>query len=97
MHLVEILEHHFPTYHVRDKGELNRNDINHLDQWEKEMKRTNNWLPGKEEPLKIALTSGASCPDILVDEVLLQILEYFEDTNKVGDVISPFEEKLEPE
>jgi 4-hydroxy-3-methylbut-2-enyl diphosphate reductase len=97
MHLVEILEHHFPTYHVRDKGELRRNDIHHFDQWEKEMKQTKGWLPGKEEPLKIALTSGASCPDILVDEVLLQILEYFEDTNKVGDVISPFEEKLEPE
>ncbi len=97
MHLVEILEHHFPTYHVRDKGELSPDLINHFDQWDKEMKRTRDWLAMKESPHKIALTSGASCPDILVDEVLLQILEYFEDTNKVGDVISPFEEKLEPE
>ena len=97
MHLVEILEHQFPTYHVRDKGELNRDEIQHFDQWDKEMKQTADWIPGKETPLKIALTSGASCPDILVDEVLLQILEYFEGTNNVGDVISPFEEKLESE
>ncbi len=94
MHLVEILEHHFPTYHVRDKGELSRSDINHFDQWYKEMKRTNDWLPGKEEPIKIALTSGASCPDILVDEILLQILEYFEDIKDIDQVMAPFEDKM---
>lgn len=97
MHLVEILEHQFPTYHVRDKGELNRDEIQHFDQWDKEMKQTADWIPGKETPLKIALTSGASCPDILVDEVLLQILEYFEGTKEVEEVIDPFEEKLESE
>jgi len=97
MHLVEILEHQFPTYHVRDKGELNRDEIQHFDQWDKEMKQTADWIPGKETPLKIALTSGASCPDILVDEVLLQVLEYFEGTKDVDEVIAPFEKKLEAE
>lgn len=97
MHLVEILEQKFPTYHVRDKGELSLNAINHFDQWKKEMKRTNDWLPMKEAPLKIALTSGASCPDILVDEVLLQILEYFEDTKDIDQVMAPFGDKMERE
>ena len=97
MHLVEILEHQFPTYHVRDKGELKRDEIQHFDQWDKEMKQTADWIPGKETPLKIALTSGASCPDILVDEVLLQVLEYFEGTKDVDEVIAPFEKKLEAE
>lgn len=97
MHLVEILEHKFPTYHVRDKGELSENEIRHFDQWDKEMKLTENWLSNREEPLKIALTSGASCPDILVDEVLLQVLDYFEGTKEVDEVIAPFEEKLETE
>ena len=97
MHLVEILEHKFPTYHVRDKGELSKNKINHFDQWDKTMKETENWLSGSEKSLKIALTSGASCPDILVDEVLLQVLEYFDGTKDVDEVIAPFEEKLEAE
>jgi 4-hydroxy-3-methylbut-2-enyl diphosphate reductase len=61
------------------------------------MKRTESWLKSSNKPLKIALTSGASCPDILVDEVLLQILDYFEGTKEVNEVIAPFEEKLEPE
>lgn len=97
MHLVEILEHKFPTYHVRDKDELSKNKVLHFDQWAKELKQTENWLPDNGNPLKIALTSGASCPDILVDEVLLQVLEYFEKTKEVDEVIQPFEEKLEQE
>ncbi|WP_290876738.1 4-hydroxy-3-methylbut-2-enyl diphosphate reductase [Gracilimonas sp.] len=97
MHLVEILEHKFPTYHVRDAGELSESTILHFNQWDKEMKETKSWLPKSDTPLKIALTSGASCPDILVDEVLLQVLEYFEGTREVDEVISPFEEKLEAE
>ncbi len=97
MHLVEILEHHFPTFHVRDKSELGPEKIHHFDQWDKEMKETMNWLPSEKKPLRIALTSGASCPDILVDEVLLQVLDYFDETKKVDEVIAPFEEKLETE
>lgn len=97
MHLVEILEHKFPTYHVRDKGELSEDKILHFNQWDKAMKETENWLSSDKKPLKIALTSGASCPDILVDEVLLQVLDYFEGTKEVDEVISPFEEKLETE
>ena len=97
MHLVEILEHQFPTFHVRDKSELTPDKIHHFDQWDKEMKETENWLPSDKKPLKVALTSGASCPDVLVDEVLLQVLDYFDDTKEVDKVIAPFEEKLEAE
>ena len=97
MHLVEILEHEFPTYHVRDKGELSAKRIQHFNQWDKEMKQTDSWLPSNKNPLKVALTSGASCPDVLVDEVLLQVLEYFEGTKDVEEVIKPFEDKLEAE
>lgn len=97
MHLVEILEHQFPTYHVRDKGELSPQKINHFNQWDKEMKETKSWLPSGKKTLKIALTSGASCPDILVDEVLLEVLKYFDGTKDVDEVIAPFEKNLEEE
>lgn len=94
MHLVEILEHEFPTYHVRDAGELSPDSIHHFDQWDKEMKKSTDWLKGKGKPIKIALTSGASCPDVLVDEVLLQILEYMDGSKEVEKVMAPFDEKL---
>lgn len=94
MHLVEILEHSFPTYHVRDKGELQGSKkIRHFNQWEKEILETDNWIPSDKDPLKVAVTSGASCPDVLVDEVMLEILSYFENTRPVDEVIAPFEKE----
>ncbi len=96
MHLVEILEHSFPTYHVRDAEEIKSPEkIQHFNQWDKEIKQTENWLSSKDQPIDIAITSGASCPDVLVDEVMLKILDYFEDTRSVEEVIKPFEEELE--
>lgn len=94
MHLVEILEHHCPTYHIRDAGEFDSpSDIRHFDQWKKEIITTKKWLPSKKSgSLKIALTSGASCPDVLVDEVLLKILTFYPNAKDVDKVIRPFEE-----
>jgi 4-hydroxy-3-methylbut-2-enyl diphosphate reductase len=92
MHLVEILEHSFPTYHVRDAGELHGpEEIIHFDQWKKEILQTKDWLDIAKNPVRIAITSGASCPDVLVDEVMLKVLSYFEGTKEVDDVIAPFE------
>lgn len=92
MHLVEILEHSFPTFHVRDANEIKSDSlIKHFDQWKKEILETESWLPKDKNPLKIALTSGASCPDVLVDEVLLRLLEFFDDAKEVDEVIAPFE------
>lgn len=96
MHLVEILEHTFPTYHVRDAEEIISDElIGHFNQWDKEVKKTEDWLPKDDAPVKIAITSGASCPDVLVDEVILKVLSYFDGTRDVAEVIKPFEEQLD--
>ncbi len=95
MHLVEILEHSFPTYHVRDASEFkSKAEIHHFDQWKKEVLITKDWLP-TDRPLKVAITSGASCPDVLVDEVMLHILSYFENTKEVDEVMEPYKAKSE--
>lgn len=96
MHLVEILEEAFPTYHVRDAEEIDSpQKIRHFNQWDKEIKETVDWLPTDNTPVNIAITSGASCPDVLVDEVILKILKYFDNTRPVDEIIKPFEEQLE--
>ncbi len=95
MHLVEILEHSFPTYHVRDAEELKSPSvIQHFNQWEKSIRKTSEWLVKYDMPVDIAITSGASCPDVLVDEVILKILSFFDNTRSVEDVIQPFEKQL---
>ena len=97
MHLVEILEQAFPTYHVRDAEEFDDPDsIQHFDQWDQELKQSTDWLsPSQSEPVNIAITSGASCPDVLVDEVMLKILSYFDTDRSVEEVIEPFKKELE--
>ncbi len=94
IHLVELLEERFPTYHIRDASEItSRSEIHHFNQWNKQVERTRNWMPKAAEPVTIAITSGASCPDALVDEVLLKVASYFEGCRPVDEALQPFREE----
>ena len=96
MHLVEILEHNCPTFHIRDSGEFESPAcIHHFNQWKKEMFLFNDTAPTEKKGLKIALTSGASCPDVIVDEVLLKILDYYPESRSVEEVLEPYSELAE--
>lgn len=76
-HLVELCEEKLPTFFISGADEIKSSTIiNHYDYQNKKHLTTDNYLP-KKKPLKIILSSGASCPDALVDEVLEKILSYF--------------------
>ena len=51
---------------------------------------TNDWLPGSM-PVKILITSGASCPDAIVENVIEKILQYFPGARSVGKLQKMFE------
>ena len=93
MHIVELLEQAFPTYHIKNATEIDgKASISHFNQWKKEILTTANWLPEREEALTIAITSGASCPDSLVDEVIMKLCELAGDTRTLEEAMAPFEE-----
>jgi 4-hydroxy-3-methylbut-2-enyl diphosphate reductase len=95
-HLVEILENYFSTYHVRDATEIiGVEKVHHFNQWNQEITETRSWLPMQQDRVDVAITSGASCPDVLVDEVVLKILSFFEATRSVDEVMRPFKNELE--
>ena len=48
---------------------------------------TREFLPQKS-PIKIAITSGASCPDAIVDRVISRILELLEESTSLEEVFS---------
>ena len=74
-HLVELLERKFNTYFIRNESEIiDENQIYSFDIHTKERILNQNFLPDKQE-LRIAITSGASCPDKLVDEVIHKIIK----------------------
>lgn len=86
-HLVELLEQKFPSYFINGASCLGDDtSIRHYDIHKKEEVHTSNFLPENAVPT-IILTSGASCPDVLVDEVLQRILAYFPNTKSVEEVI----------
>lgn len=77
-HLVELCEEKLPTYFISSGEELiSETKIRHFDFHKKQMQQTNHYLPDKR-PLKVILTSGASCPDAVVDGVLDRLLSFFE-------------------
>lgn len=93
MHLVELLESKFPAFHIRDASEIKSEDeVHHFDQWDKVVKQTRGWLPQSKSPVTVAITSGASCPDALVDEVILKVVSYMEESLDVEEALAPFQD-----
>jgi len=87
-HLVELCERKFHTYFISSAGEIeNKNLIHHFDYFHNKMLITNNFLPDKN-PLKIVITSGASCPDSLLDEVMNKINSFFTQTKPLESVLA---------
>jgi 4-hydroxy-3-methylbut-2-en-1-yl diphosphate reductase len=95
-HLVELCEERMPTYFIRDASEIESRDaINHFDLHRRERVRTEGWMPPREAPIDIALTSGASCPDALVDEVIQKIVAMFPGARTAEEAVEELKSKNE--
>jgi 4-hydroxy-3-methylbut-2-en-1-yl diphosphate reductase len=87
-HLVELLEHNFPTYFISSEKEIeNEFTIHHFDYPNKKRIRTTPFLPKKEQ-LNIIITSGASCPDSLLDAVINKLNTYLNVNITVNEVLT---------
>jgi 4-hydroxy-3-methylbut-2-enyl diphosphate reductase len=90
-HIVELCERKFPTYFINAETEIkSAQEIHHYDYHRKERKITTGFLSQKT-PVNIILTSGASCPDTLVDRVMLKILGFYNNTKSVDKLLQEFE------
>jgi len=86
-HIVELCKTKFPTYFISSAEEiLSKNEINHFDYKNKKHEFSSLFLP-KKDPLSIVLTSGASCPDAMVEEVMDKILSYFPNAKSKEEVL----------
>lgn len=89
-HIVELCENKLPTFYINSAEEIkSKNEIYHFDIHQKKLIHSNAFIPEKN-PVKIVLTSGASCPDRLVDEVLDKILSFFNNTLSKEEIIEKF-------
>ena len=75
-HLVELLERKFKTYFIKSAGEIvSEKEIHSFDIHAEKIVELTDFLPSNR-PLSIILTSGASCPDSIVDGVIQRILTF---------------------
>jgi 4-hydroxy-3-methylbut-2-enyl diphosphate reductase len=93
---VELCEENMPTYFIRDADEFDApTEIHHFDVHEQEEVATENWFPADDTPVDVLLTSGASCPDALLDDVVRKIVSWFPEARPVEEAVAPFEEMTE--
>ena len=89
-HLVELCEEKLPTYYIKETASLvNPQRIIHYNWRNKTEGETANWLP-VEKPTTILLTSGASCPDALVEAVIQKLLTFYEGSLTLDEIAKQF-------
>lgn len=96
-HLVELCSKKMPTFFIKDADEvLSLTRLNHF-VWERQQRMLAvNWFPkdliGKR-PIDMILTAGASCPDSLLEQVMLKIFSLLppESLHSVEEVVAKLE------
>jgi 4-hydroxy-3-methylbut-2-enyl diphosphate reductase len=89
-HLVELCEVKLPTYFIKSADEIiSSKEIRHYKMHRKEEATTLSYLPEKK-PVKILVTSGASCPDAMVEGVITKIAGFFKCNKTIDDLIGEF-------
>ena len=85
-HLVELCEKKLPTYFINSANDIiDANNINTCNWQTKEISDIKDYLP-KKKTIKILITCGASCPDILVEEVIDKIAGIYSAENLLEEV-----------
>ncbi|WP_338874242.1 4-hydroxy-3-methylbut-2-enyl diphosphate reductase [Spirosoma sp. SC4-14] len=92
-HIVELCEEKLPTYFIESEQKiLSDKLIRHYDGRTKQEVITDNFIPQRSasdtNPVTILLTCGASCPDAIVEGILLKLASFFPDAQPVEKVMA---------
>jgi 4-hydroxy-3-methylbut-2-enyl diphosphate reductase len=86
-HLVELCEHHLPTWFIRSADDIVSNTrIVHGDWRTHQGAEVEGWLPDAHTAT-ILITSGASCPDAMVEGVIRRLADIFPDARPFDAVL----------
>ena len=87
-HLVELCEEKLSTYFINNEEKiLSKKEILHYNFHTKEELSKANWFP-ETRPVKILLTSGASCPDALVEGVINKLVNISNTHYQLDEIIN---------
>lgn len=90
-HLVELCEEKLPTYFISSEEKiLSPGEMLHYNFHTRQELLTTGWLPGSAGPVRILISSGASCPDALVEAVISKIAGYYGSAGKLDPLATEF-------
>lgn len=76
-HLVELCEEKLPTYFINNESKIiSGAEIVHYNFHTRQEITTSHWLPS-HQPVRVLITSGASCPDALVEGVIKKLAGFY--------------------
>ena len=86
-HLVELCEQKLPTYFIDDVNKIiNENEIINTNWKDKSEEIIQDFLPA-QATVSILMTSGASCPDTVVESVIRKVASFYNVEAALDDVI----------
>jgi 4-hydroxy-3-methylbut-2-en-1-yl diphosphate reductase len=89
-HLVELCEEKLPTYFINNEEKIiSHKEILHYNFHTKQEIVTPDFLPNKK-PVKILITSGASCPDALVEGVINKLSGLYKTSINTDKIMEKF-------
>ncbi len=89
-HLVELCEERLPTYFIQSEEKLiSKENVLHYNFDTKQELLTSGFLTDRQ-PVTVLLTSGASCPDAVVEAVIRKLASFYNAEEKIDDLIQQF-------
>jgi len=86
-HLVELCEQLLPSYFINSEKKLiSKEDILHYNYHTKQESLTHDYLPDNPTT-KILVTSGASCPDAVVERVIRKLASFYNAEHKLEELV----------
>ncbi len=91
-HLVEMCAAKLPTYFINGADKLHSRKLIHHCDWKTKLESfTEDYLPDKD-PISIMITSGASCPDAIVEDVIRRLASFYGVEQKLDAYIHEYTE-----
>lgn len=100
-HLVELCAEKLPTYFIESEQKiLSETLIRHFDTHTKQEVVTEHYFPERNDlqpygsatqPITVLLTCGASCPDAVVEGIMLKLVGYFPSARPIAAIMADYQ------
>ena len=85
-HLVELCEHKLATYFIQSEADILSNQEIKAFNWITHEEYTKNGFLPADKEIKVLITSGASCPDAIVEAVIEKLSSFYPDAKTMDSI-----------